>query len=343
MKSQVVQLARECGFDACRFTTGAVAAHRANYFGWLEHGLHADMSWLARSPERRSDPRMVLPECKSVIVLACNYYQGDQIRQRPGRFARYAFGNDYHDILLDRMKPIAAFLEKQGGTQRCYVDTGPVLERDFAASAGIGWQGKSTMCLNEDLGTWFFLGTILTTLSFEPDTPAKNRCGSCTKCIEACPTQAITAPYQLDARRCISYLTIENKGAIPLEFRRSIGDRIYGCDDCLDACPWNRFAQVSSETRFRMPVPLRQLGLRDLAALSKEEFRQLFRGSPVKRIKHNRFIRNVCVAMGNVGTEEDLPILRSLARHPDPLIAEHAQWAESEIENRSTCARFVGR
>jgi epoxyqueuosine reductase len=249
MKAQIVQLARECGFDACRFTTGAVAAHRANYFGWLEHGLHADMDWLARSPERRSDPRIVLPECKSVIVLACNYYQGNQVRQQPGRFARYAFGNDYHDILLDRMKPIAAFLEKQGGTQRCYVDTGPVLERDFAGSAGIGWQGKSTMCLNEDLGTWFFLGTILTTLSFEPDTPAKNRCGSCTKCIEACPTHAITAPYQLDARRCISYLTIENKGAIPLEFRHLIGDRIYGCDDCLDACPWNRFAQVSSETR----------------------------------------------------------------------------------------------
>jgi epoxyqueuosine reductase len=210
-----------------------------------------------------------------------------------------------------------------------------VLERDFGGSAGIGWQGKSTMCLNEDLGTWFFLGTILTTLPFEPDTPAKNRCGSCTKCIEACPTHAITAPYQLDARRCISYLTIENKGAIPLEFRRSVGDRIYGCDDCLDACPWNRFAQVSSETRFRMPASLRQLGLRDLAALSPEEFRQLFRDSPVKRIKHNRFIRNVCVAMGNVGTEGDLPILRSLARHPDPLIAEHAQWAESEIENRS--------
>jgi epoxyqueuosine reductase len=335
MKAQIVQLARECGFDACRFTTGAVAAHRANYFGWLEHGLHADMDWLARSPERRSDPRIVLPECKSVIVLACNYYQGNQVRQQPGRFARYAFGNDYHDILLDRMKPIAAFLEKQGGTQRCYVDTGPVLERDFAGSAGIGWQGKSTMCLNEDLGTWFFLGTILTTLSFEPDTPAKNRCGSCTKCIEACPTHAITAPYQLDARRCISYLTIENKGAIPLEFRHLIGDRIYGCDDCLDACPWNRFAQVSSETRFRMPASLRQLGLRDLAALSQEEFRQLFRSSPVKRIKHNRFIRNVCVAMGNVGTEGDLPILRSLARNPDPLIAEHAQWAESEIESRS--------
>ena len=334
MKEQVIQLAHECGFDACRFTTAAAATHRSDYFDWLEHGLHADMDWLARSPERRSDPRIVLPECRSVIVLACNYYQGNDVRQQTGRFARYAFGSDYHDILLDRMEPIAAFLERQGGTQKCYVDTGPVLERDFAASAGIGWQGKSTMCLNENLGTWFFLGTILTTLPFAPDAPAKNRCGSCTRCIKACPTQAITAPYRLDARRCISYLTIENKGAIPLEFRRLIGDRIYGCDDCLEACPWNRFAQVSSETRFRMPGSLRGLELRDLAALSEEEFRQLFRGSPVKRIKHNRFVRNVCVALGNVGAEDDLPILRALARHPDLLIAEHAQWAVNEIEHR---------
>ena len=335
MKEQVVQLALECGFDACRFASAKVAAHRAVYFEWLAEGLHADMGWLARSSERRTDPRMVLPECRSIIVLAYNYYQGNDVRQQPGRFARYAFGSDYHDILLDRMKPIAAFLEKQGGTQKCYVDTGPMLERDFAVSAGIGWHGKSTMCLSQELGTWFFLGTILTTLSFEPDGPMRNRCGSCTRCIEACPTQAITAPYQLDARRCISYLTIENKGAIPLEFRRLIGDRIYGCDDCLEVCPWNRFAQISSETRFQMPVPVRRLELRDLAALSEDEFRQLFRDSPVKRIKHNRFVRNVCVAQGNVGTKEDLPILRSLAQHSDPLIAEHAQWAVSEIESRS--------
>jgi epoxyqueuosine reductase len=334
MKEQVVQLARKCGFDACRFAAATVAPHQAGYFDWLEQGLHADMGWLARSPERRTDPRIVLPECQSVIVLAYNYYQGNDVRGRTGRFARYAFGTDYHDILLDRMRPIATFLEKQGGTQRCYVDTGPMLERDFAAAAGIGWHGKSTMCLNEDLGTWFFLGTILTTLAFEPDTPVRNRCGSCMRCIEACPTQAITEPYRLDARRCISYLTIENKGAIPLEFRRLIGDRIYGCDDCLEACPWNRFAQISSETRFQMPAPLRRLRLRDLAALSEDEFRRLFRDSPVKRIKHNRFVRNVCVALGNAGTKEDLPILRALAGQPDPLISEHAQWAVGEIESR---------
>jgi len=334
MKEQVVQLARKCGFDGCRFAAAKVAPHQADYFDWLEHGLHADMGWLARAPERRTDPRIVLPGCRSVIVLAYNYYQGNEVRRQTGRFARYAFGSDYHDILLDQMRPIAAFLEKRGGTQKCYVDTGPMLERDFAGSAGIGWHGKSTMCLNEDLGTWFFLGAILTTLSFEPDAPVRNRCGSCTRCIEACPTQAITAPYRLDARRCISYLTIENKGAIPLEFRRLIGDRIYGCDDCLEACPWNRFAQISAETRFQIPASLRQLRLRDLAALSEAEFRRLFRDSPVKRIKHNRFVRNVCVVLGNVGTTEDLPILRALAAEPDSLISEHAQWAIDEIESR---------
>lgn len=336
MKERIVELAYRSGFDACRFASAEIAMHRADYLSWLEHGLHADMDWLARTPERRTDPSSVLPNCKTVIVLARNYYQGNEVRKQPGRFARYAFGSDYHDILLDHMRPIAVFLDEQGGTQKCYVDTGPVLERDFAASAGIGWQGKSTMCLNERLGTWFFLGTILTSLAFEPDPPAKNRCGSCTRCISACPTQAITAPYQLDARRCISYLTIENKGAIPLEFRRLIGDRIYGCDDCLEACPWNRFAQTTSEMRFRMPPPLLRLALRDLAALTEEEFRRLFRGSPIKRIKHNRFIRNVCVALGNVGTIEDLPILRMLAQHLDPLIAEHAQWALNQIESRSS-------
>jgi epoxyqueuosine reductase len=341
MKEEVVQLAYECGFEVCRFTSAEVATHRTDYFNWLKSGLHADMEWLARSPERRSDPRIVLPECRSVIVLARNYYQGNEVRQQPGRFARYAFGDDYHDILLDSMRPIAAFLQNQGGIQKCYVDTGPVLERDFAASAGIGWQGKSTMCLNENLGTWFFLGTILTTLPLAPDAPARNRCGSCTRCIDACPTQAITAPYQLDARRCISYLTIENKDAIPLAFRRLIGDRIYGCDDCLDACPWNRFARASSETRFHMPVSLQQMALRDLAALTEEEFRRLFRTSPIKRIKHNRFIRNVCVALGNVGTDEDLSILHSLAQHADPLIAEHARWAIAEIDSRLKLERIA--
>ena len=221
-----------------------------------------------------------------------------------------------------------------GGVQKCYVDTGPVLERDFAALAGIGWHGKSTMLLNRELGTWFFLAVIFTTLDFPADAPAADRCGSCTRCIDACPTNAITAPHQLDARRCISYLTIELKGSIPLELRPLIGDRIYGCDDCLTACPWNRFAQASRETAFAMRESVAAMGLVDFLKLTEEEFRALFRGSPIKRIKRCGFLRNVCVALGNIGTPDDLPALRESARDPEPLISEHARWAVQRICQR---------
>jgi epoxyqueuosine reductase len=236
--------------------------------------------------------------------------------------------------MLQNMVPIDAYLQAQGGTQKCYVDTGPVLERDFAALSGLSWQGKSTICLNERLGTWFFLGVILTTLELAPDAPAKNRCGSCTRCVDICPTRAITHPYRLDARRCISYLTIENKGPIPIEFRSAIGGRIYGCDDCLDVCPWNRFAAQTRETRFHLSSQLQTLTLRQLAILTDEEFRVLFRNSPIKRLKKVRFVRNVCVALGNVGTPEDLVALQQLAHDSDPLIAEHATWAVEQIRQR---------
>ena len=228
-----------------------------------------------------------------------------------------------------------AFLTAAGGRQKFYVDTGPVLERDFAAEAGIGWHGKSTMLLNRQFGTWFFLAEILTTLELPFDPPQVARCGSCTRCIDACPTGAITAPHQLDARRCISYLTIELKGSIPLEFRRLIGDRIFGCDDCLDACPWNRFARVSQESAFVARPAVAQMRLRDFLALDDGQFRALFRGSPIKRIKRRGFLRNVCVALGNVGTPDDLRALRNAALDADALVAEHAEWAIGQIEERS--------
>jgi epoxyqueuosine reductase len=340
MKGELLELTREAGFDACGFASAQVAPHREPFLRWLEEGSHADMDWLARTPERRTDPRNVLPGCQTVILLAKNYFQGGLAPRPDGRIARYAHGQDYHELMLTAMDPICQWLSRHGGIQKPYVDTGPVLERDFAAAAGIAWQGKSTMCLNQKLGTWFFLGTILTTLTLEPDPPARNRCGSCTRCIDACPTRAITAPYQLEARRCISYLTIENKGSIPLEFRTAIGDRIYGCDDCLEVCPWNRFAQATRETRFLMPSAVQSLSLRSLAALSQDEFRSLFRHSPIRRIKRNRFVRNICVALGNVGTEEDLPILRHLAADSDALIAEHAAWAITQIEGRKNQPRM---
>jgi epoxyqueuosine reductase len=335
MKTAIRTLAKQSGFDDCRFARAVQAPHATEYFSWLQSGRHGEMTWLSRDPARRADPARVLVDAKTLLVLATNYFQGGSPRRAKGKIARYAWGDDYHQIMLQNMVPIDSYLRKNGGRQKCYVDTGPILERDFAATAGLSWQGKSTMCLNERLGTWFFIGVILTTLELEPDSPAQNRCGSCTRCIDVCPTRAITLPYQLDARRCISYLTIENKGPIPIEFRSAIGDRIYGCDDCLEVCPWNRFAEKSRETRFHLPTPLKTLTLRELALLTDEEFRALFRNSPVKRIKRARFVRNVCVALGNVGTREDLVVLDQLVRDSDPLIAEHALWAVEQIQNRA--------
>lgn len=308
------------------------------------------MEWIARGAEKRCDPQKVLPGVRSVVVLAMNYWQGDRKGRRKkaegrgtegARIARYAWGDDYHDVMLAKLRELATFLESLGGQQKIYVDTGPVLERDFAAEAGIGWHGKSTMLLNRQLGTWFFLAEILTSLELPPDPPQVARCGSCTRCIDACPTGAITAPHQLDARRCISYLTIELKGSIPLELRPLIGDRIYGCDDCLDACPWNRFAQVSRETAFAARPAVTQMALRDFLALDDDGFRKLFRGSPIKRIKRRGFLRNVCVALGNVGGRQDLPALATAARDREPLIAEHARWAIEQIQMRQGRPEFA--
>jgi epoxyqueuosine reductase len=255
--------------------------------------------------------------------------------QTPYRIARYAWNNDYHDLIEAKLRLLADFLTAHGGTQRPYVDTGPVLERDFASESGLGWGGKSTMQIHRHLGTWFFLADILTTLELPPDAPATDHCGKCTRCITACPTQAITAPRRMDARRCISYLTIESKGPIPLEFRHAIGDRIYGCDSCLDACPWNRHAQASHEATFQARATIFAHTLRDFLTLTDDTFRALFAKSPIKRIKRPAFLRNVCVALGNTGTPEDLPALEKAAADENALIAEHAQWAITEIQARA--------
>lgn len=300
------------------------------------------MEWMGRGEEKRCDPQMVLPGARSVIVVALNYWQGFRAEASTqtmepgaaqGRIARYAWGEDYHDLMLSRLKELDAFLALSGGVQKYYVDTGPVLERDHAAEAGIGWHGKSTMLIDAQMGTWFFLGEIFTTLVLPPDPAQPGRCGSCDRCLTACPTGAITSPHRLDARRCISYLTIEHKGAIPLELRPLIGDRIYGCDDCLEACPWNRFASVSREASFAAR-PATAVALREFLGLTDETFRALFRGSPIKRIKRRGFLRNVCVALGNVGDEGDLPALIIAAQDSEPLVAEHAAWAIEQIHVR---------
>ena len=337
-KDKLVAFAKELGFDSCRIANATAPRHADEFQAWLNDGAAGEMQWMERGAGKRCDPQRVLPEARSIVVVALNYWQGEQPQPTGrGRIARYAWGDDYHDVMLEKLERLAGFLAELGGTQKCYVDTGPVLERDHAAEAGIGWHGKSTMLVDAKLGTWFFLAEILTTLDLAADGPQAARCGSCVRCMSACPTGAITAPHRLDARRCISYLTIELKGSIPLELRPLIGDRIYGCDDCLDACPWNRFASVSREAAFAAR-PAIGIELRDYLSLDDEKFRELFRGSPIKRIKRRGFLRNVCVALGNVGDERDLPALRGAAADPEPLIAEHAVWAIAQIEGRSSAA-----
>lgn len=333
MKEALLARARALGFDLCRVAHCAAPEHAEAFRAWLGEGRAGEMAWLERNQERRTDPQKVLPGARSVIVVALNYFQGETPR-RDGQIARYAWGDDYHDLIAGRLRELDTFLQSHGGVQKCYVDTGPVLERDFAARAGIGWHGKSTMLISPQLGTWFFLAEILTTLELAPDPPQAERCGKCTRCLAACPTGAITAPHQLDARRCISYLTIELKGSIPLEFRPLMGDRIYGCDDCLRACPWNRFAQASHESAFAARTATTGMALVDYLALTDEQFRTLFRKSPIKRIKRRGFLRNVCVALGNVGSERDLPALEGAALDAEPLIAEHAAWAIARIRER---------
>ena len=353
VRAQIVTLARESGFDLCRFARADAPEHALQFREWLDRGEGGEMNYLARNAKKRCDPQQVLPEAKTVIVLALNYFQGGPVAAAvsaadspkiavdtaaptsAGRIARYAWGVDYHQLIEKKLAMLDDFLRRHGGSQKCYVDTGPILERDHAAAAGVGWHGKSTMLLNRELGTWFFLAEILTTLEFAPDPPQKNYCGRCTRCIDACPTGAITAPHQVDARLCISYLTIELKGPIPVGLRPLIGDRIYGCDDCLDACPWNRFAKVSRETAFAMRPEVAAMKLRDYLSLDEEKFRRLFRHSPIKRTKRGGLLRNVCVALGNVGTKDDLPALRKAVADAEPLIAEHAQWAIGRIRERT--------
>ena len=340
LKRELTAFARRLGFDSCRVATCAPPPHAREFRNWLREGAAGEMHYMERGEERRCDPQRILPDARSIVVVALNYFQGAIRRSSrrvgtTGKIARYAWGDDYHKVIAAKLDKIDNFLAEFGGRQKCYVDTGPILERDYAARAGIGWHGKSTMLIDPRLGTWFFLGEILTTLALPSDNPQPDRCGTCKRCITACPTGAITAPHRLDARRCISYLTIELKGAIPLELRPLIGDRIFGCDDCLDACPWNRFAKISNETAFAARSAV-NMALRDYLKMNDVEFRNLFRNSPIKRIKRRGFLRNVCVALGNVGDESDLAALKEAASDREPLIAEHATWAIEQIRVRST-------
>jgi epoxyqueuosine reductase len=303
------------------------------------------MAYLQRNAEKRLDPQKVLSEAKSLICLASSYATGEETvppaatrTPHSGIVARYARFSDYHDVLGARLRQLTNFINQLGDARTrslWYVDTGPLLERDLAQRAGLGFIGKHTNLISRRLGNWIFLSEIITTLELEPDESETNLCGSCTRCIGACPTGAITAPFQLDARLCISYLTIELKGAIPLGLRPAIGARIYGCDDCLAACPWNRFAREGSVMRDHARPELGTPELLELLALDEAGFKARFAGTPMLRTKRRGLLRNVCVALGNVGDETALPALEKAAADPEPLIAEHAHWAIEQIRERA--------
>ena len=338
MKHAIRQRAQELGFDDCRFTTAAPPASAEKFQTWLAQKQNGEMAWLERNAEKRVEPQQVLAGAKSVIALAVSYENSNSKlkikNSKLGVVARYARFEDYHDVLGGRLKALTQFVNELGGAETrslWYVDTGPVLERDLAQRAGIGFVGKHTNLISRKLGNWIFLAEILTTLELEPDAPEKNHCGSCTRCIAACPTNAITAPFQLDARKCISYLTIELKGSIPVELRPAIGNRIYGCDDCLAACPWNRFAREGNLMKAHARPDLTAPDLIELLQLDDAGFKSRFAGTPMLRTKRRGVLRNVCVALGNVGDETALPFLEKAARDQEPLIAEHAHWAMGQI------------
>jgi epoxyqueuosine reductase len=338
LSPQLADQARTLGFDAFGIVDpGAIPFAAERLAAFLESGAHGTMEWLATHRDRRADPRVLWPQVRSIIMLGMNYGPDAdprpvlQLRER-GALSVYAKGDDYHDLIKPRLKTLARWLIAQaGGDVKVFVDTAPVMEKPLAQAAGLGWQGKHTNLVSRDRGSWLLLGAIFTTLELPRDAGMGDRCGSCRACLDACPTGAFPAPYQLDARRCVSYLTIEHKGPIAPELRPLIGNRIYGCDDCLAACPWNKFAQVGREAKLAAREALRAPALAELVTLDDPGFRALFSKSPVKRIGHARFIRNVLIAIGNSGDAELVASARSRLADPEPLIRGAAVWALSRL------------
>ncbi len=336
LKQTLTTEAKAIGFakiGVCRPTDIAEAGARLHAF--VAAGHHGQMGWLADRIAWRSDPSVLWPEAKSVIMLADLYTPNHDplaILQEKSRAAIsvYAQNKDYHDVVKKRLKRLGRWLLEQAGEDhqiKVFVDTAPVMEKPLAQAAGLGWQGKHTNLLARDLGNFFFLGAIFTTVPLEPDSPDVSHCGSCTACLDICPTQAFPAPYQLDARRCISYLTIEHKGPIDPDLRSALGNRIYGCDDCLAVCPWNKFAQTATEMRYAPRDDLRAPNLAELVQLDDQGFRDRFSGSPIKRIGRDRFVRNVLYAIGNSGDAGLIEMARSLVDDPDAAVSDAAKWA----------------
>jgi len=340
VKETIRDRARQLGFDDCRFTTAKPPDHADAYQRWLDQGRHGELGWLERNAHKRLDPTEIVPDAKSIVCLTTSY-SGDVDNTESGPIARYARYRDYHDVIAEPLRKLTAFINEMLGEEPrskaslWYTDTGPILERDAAQRAGIGFVGKHTNLISRRNGNWIFLSEIITRLELKPDPPAPNRCGKCTACIDVCPTEAIVAPFELDARRCISYLTIELKGSIPEAFRPAIGRRIYGCDDCLEACPWNRFAQAGHMMKGEERTDLQVPDLVELLSLDEAAFRDRFRGSPMFRTKRRGVLRNVCVALGNSAGRDALPALETARQDSEALIAEHAKWAIDQIEART--------
>jgi epoxyqueuosine reductase len=333
--------AAQLGFDACGFTSVEAAwPASARLAEFVAAGRHGTMDWMARTAERRAHPKAMWPDARSAIVLGLNYGPDrDPLEALKARshaaISVYAQGDDYHELIKGRLKRLASWIQARfGGEVKVFVDTAPLMEKPLAQAAGIGWQGKHTNLVSREFGSWLFLGAVLTTLELAPDAASEDHCGACRACLDICPTGAFPAPYQLDARACLSYLTIEHAGPIPERYRAALGNRIYGCDDCLAVCPWNKFAQGSHEAALHAREALRSPALADLATLDDTSFRALFAKSPVKRIGRNRFVRNVLYAIGNSGDPSLIPAAEARLADEDETVREAAEWALERLAAR---------
>lgn len=339
LTQQLRSKAQKLGFNLCRVTLAELPTGiEKKLDAWIASGAHGEMTWLAESAERRADPRHLWPDAKTIVMLGMNY--GPEVnplatlaKKEIGTISVYARHRDYHNVLKGRLKELASFLTKNVGPNhvKVFVDTAPLMEKPLAQAAGLGWQGKHSNLVSREFGSWLFLGAILTDLELTIDDPEIDHCGQCQQCLDACPTQAFVKPYWLDARRCISYLTIELKGSIPLELRNAIGNRIYGCDDCLAVCPWNKFAQIASELKLKARPELEAPPLDELVELDETAFRSFFSGSPIKRIGHTRFLRNVLIAIGNSGKVEFSSLIERRLTDTNPLIRGSAIWAMGQL------------
>jgi epoxyqueuosine reductase len=350
LRAFLTREANAAGFDAVAVTTpDAIPLAGERLADFVARNFHGSMAWMQETLARRADPRALWPDVRSIVVLAMNYgpaHDPRAVLERRDRAAIsvYAQNRDYHDLIKGKLKGVAGKLAaKTGCDVKVFVDTAPVMEKPLAEAAGIGWQGKHTNLVSRAHGSWLFLGTIFTTAELDPDRPDSDRCGSCRACLDACPTNAFPAPYQLDARRCISYLTIENKGPIPHEFRAAMGNRIYGCDDCLAACPWNKFATEASEAKLKARDDLREPPLADLLGLDDAAFREKFSGSPIKRIGRDRFLRNVLIAAGNSSDPSLADECIRLLDDASPLVRGAAVWALSKLAEQKKLQALFGK